>query len=377
MRIYLDNAATTPVDKEVKEAMMPFLADTFGNPSSIHRFGREAKAAVERARRTVSDLLNTSPSELFFTSCGTEADNTALISTIETYGIKTLITSPIEHHAVLHTAQYLEKYRGIQVIYTKHLRDGQIDLDDLEAKIKSYPNSLVSLMHGNNEIGNINPIELIATWCNETDAIFHSDTVQTIGHYCFDLQTLGPKLIAASAHKFHGPKGVGLLHINADLSIHPFLHGGAQERNMRGGTENVAGIVGMAKALELAYENLEGDNSHILGLKSYMIKELKQAVPQVKFNGLSESLEDSLPTVLNVAIPDSEMGDMLLFSLDIHNVAVSGGSACSSGTNIGSHVLEAIGATADESAIRFSFSKYNTKDEIDTVVAKMKETLSN
>ncbi len=377
MRIYLDNAATTPVDKEVKEAMMPFLADTFGNPSSIHRFGREAKAAVERARRTVSDLLNTSPSELFFTSCGTEADNTALISTIESYGIKTLITSPIEHHAVLHTAQYLEKYRGIQVIYTKHLRDGQIDLEDLEEKIKAYPKSLVSLMHGNNEIGNINPIEQIANWCNETKAVFHSDTVQTIGHYHFNLQTLGPNLLAASAHKFHGPKGVGLLHINADLSIHPFLHGGAQERNMRGGTENVAGIVGMAKALELAYANLEEHNSHILGLKSYMIEELKKAVPQVKFNGLSESLEDSLPTVLNVAIPDSEMGDMLLFSLDIHNVAVSGGSACSSGTNIGSHVLEAIGATADESAIRFSFSKYNTKEEIDTVVAKMKETLSN
>lgn len=377
MRIYLDNAATTPVDQEVKEAMTPFLTDNYGNPSSIHRFGREAKAAVERARRTLSELLNTSPSELFFTSCGTEADNTALISTIETYGIKTLITSAIEHHAVLHTAHYLEKYRDIQVIYTKHLRDGQIDLADLEEKIKANPTSLVSIMHGNNEIGNLNPIGQIAIWCKENECIFHSDTVQTIGHYPLDLQTLGPKLIAASAHKFHGPKGVGLLHVNADISIHPYLHGGAQERNMRGGTENVAGIVGMAKALELAYANLDEHNLHLTNLKTYMIEELQKAVPQVKFNGVSASLENSLPTVLNVAIPDTEMGDMLLFSLDIHNVAVSGGSACSSGTNIGSHVLEAIGASANESAIRFSFSKYNTKEEIDIVVAKMKETLTN
>lgn len=377
MRIYLDNAATTAVDPEVKEVMMPFLGDTFGNPSSIHRFGREAKAAVERARRTMAELLNTSPSELFFTSCGTEADNTALISTIESYGIKTLITSAIEHHAVLHTAHYLEKYRGIQVVYTKHERNGQIDLIDLEEKIKALPNALVSIMHGNNEIGNINPIAHIAELCKEHQCIFHSDTVQTIGHYHLDLQTLGPKLIAASAHKFHGPKGVGLLHINADLSIHPYLHGGAQERNMRGGTENVAGIVGMAKALELAYSNLEVDNSHILGLKNYMIAELKKALPHVRFNGLSEHENESLLTVLNVAIPDTEMGDMLLFSLDIHNVAVSGGSACSSGTNIGSHVLEAIGASANESAIRFSFSKTNTKEEIDIVITKMKETLNN
>lgn len=377
MRIYLDNAATTGVEPEVKEVMLPFLEDQFGNPSSIHTYGREAKAAVERARRTISELLNTSPSELFFTSCGTEADNTAIISTIETYGLETLITSPIEHHAVLHTAQYLEKYRGVKVVNAIHKEDGSIDMDHLSEVIETTPKAMVSIMHANNEIGNINPISDIAMHCKEVGSYFHSDTVQTIGHYKLDLQQLGPDFIVASAHKFHGPKGIGLLHVNANLSIHPYLHGGAQERNMRGGTENVASIVGMAKALELRYSKLEEEFEYIKGLKSYMIEGLRREVPQVTFNGLSGDVENSLVSVLNVGIPNSELGDMLLFTLDINKIAVSGGSACSSGTNIGSHVLEGIGTSATESAIRFSFSKDNTKEELDVAIKTMKESLEN
>ena len=375
MRIYLDNAATTGVQPEVKEVMLPFLEDKFGNPSSIHTYGREAKAAVERARRTIAELLNTSPSEIFFTSCGTEADNTAIISTIESFDLKTFITSPIEHHAVLHTAQYLQKYRGVNVLYAHHLKDGSIDLAHLNDLIAQNPDSMVSIMHANNEIGNINPITEIAATCKEFNCRFHSDTVQTIGHHQLDLQQLGPDFIAGSAHKFHGPKGVGLLHVNANYSIHPFLHGGAQERNMRGGTENVAGIVGMAKALELRYSNLEEENNYIKSLKAYMIDGLRKEVPSASFNGLSGDLEKSLITVLNVGIPDSEMGDMLLFSLDINNVSVSGGSACSSGTNIGSHVLEGIGTSESEAAIRFSFSKNNTFEELDFAIKTMKEAL--
>lgn len=375
MHIYLDNAATTGVQPEVKEAMLPFLEGEFGNPSSIHTYGREAKAAVERARRDLAEMLSTSPSEIFFTSCGTEADNTAIISSIETNKLKTLITSPIEHHAVLHTAQYLQKYRGINVVYAKHTFDGAIDMADFADKVLSNPEAMVSIMHANNEIGNINPISEIAELCKESKSIFHSDTVQTIGHYKLNLQELGPQYIVGSAHKFHGPKGVGLLHVNADFPIHPYLHGGAQERNMRGGTENVAGIVGMAKALELRYSSLEEEDAHIKALKEYLIAGLQKEVPQVTFNGLSGDIDKSLISVLNVAVPGSEMGDMLLFSLDINKVAVSGGSACSSGTNIGSHVLEGIKKDVDESAIRFSFSKDNTFEELDIAIKVMKDSL--
>lgn len=374
MRVYLDNAATTPLDPKVKEAMIPYWEDVYGNPSSIHTHGREAKAAVERARRDISELLNTSPSELFFTSCGTEADNTVLCSSVDSLRVKTIITSPIEHHAVLHTAQYLEKVRGVKVLYTEHNDQGEIDLDHLAEMIKSNTNALVSIMHGNNEIGNINPIYEINEMCHENGCLFHSDTVQTIGHYQPNLQEFTPDFIVGSAHKFHGPKGVGLLHINADRAIYPLLHGGAQERNMRGGTENVSGIVGMAKALELAYSNLEEDNKKIIGLKQYMINQLKAEIPTIGFNGLSGDIDNSLITVLNIAIPDAEMGDMVLFSLDINAISVSGGSACSSGTNIGSHVLEAIGAPDTHAAIRFSFSKYNTEDEIDFAISKIKES---
>jgi cysteine desulfurase len=372
MRVYLDNAATTPLDKEVLEAMLPYMQEHYGNPSSIHTHGREARAAIDKARKTVAGYLNAATSEIFFTSGGTEADNTALVSGIRSNGIKHAITSRIEHHAVLHTLEALEKAGEIQLSFVKLKEKGDVDLEDLENLLSSHPKSFVSLMHGNNEIGNLLDLEAVAALCKNYGALFHSDTVQTMGHYLFDLQKTAPDFIVASAHKFHGPKGVGFLYINADTKIQPYLHGGGQERNMRGGTENIYGIIGLAKAMELAYTSLEEHKHYILGLKRRMIEGLKETIPGVKFNGFSDDLDSSLYTVLNAAIPGSDLDDMLLFSLDISKISASAGSACSSGTNIGSHVLQAIKADENYGHVRFSFSKYNTEAEIDYVIEKLK-----
>lgn len=376
--VYLDNAATTKLDPEVLDAMLPLMTEQFGNPSSIHSHGRAVRSAIEKARKTVASLLNTSPAEIFFTSGGTEADNTAIRSSIETYGLKHAITSPLEHHAVLHTLQHLEKQGIIQLSLVNIDEKGHIDLAHLEEVLRQNKTvgqgrSLVSLMHGNNEIGNMLNLNRVGELCRSYDAVFHSDTVQTMGHFQHDLQQLPVDFIVGSGHKFHGPKGVGFLYVNAEqVKIHPFMHGGAQERNMRGGTENVYGIVGLAKALEIAYREMDAHRQHIMGLKRRMIEQLRANMPDVQFNGDSADVENSLYTVLNVSLPASDMSDMLLFSLDIARISASGGSACSSGSNIGSHVLGALpGLDADRGYIRFSFGKYNTMEEIDYAVATL------
>lgn len=372
MHIYLDNAATTPLDPEVIEVMVQTMQNEYGNPSSIHSHGRQAKTIVEKARKTIAHLLHASPAEIFFTSGGTEADNMAIVRSIEAYGITHAITSPIEHHAVLHTLEELAKNGKIHLDLLRLDEKGNIDLNHLEELLAKNPRTLVSIMHANNELGNLTDIKRVSEICHEHQAIFHSDTVQTMGHYPHNLSEMKIDFITGAAHKFHGPKGVGFLYINANNKIKPLIFGGAQERNMRGGTENVYGIAGLAKALEIAYRDMDEHQAHIQGLKSYMIEELKKAIPTIQFNGNIEP-ENSLYTVLNVSLPCTNMSDMLLFNLDIAGISASGGSACSSGSDIGSHVLRAINADPDRPSVRFSFSKNNTKEEIDTVVSKLKE----
>lgn len=371
MRVYLDNAATTPLDKEVLEAMTPMMLEHYGNPSSIHSHGREVRAAIEKARKTVATLLNTSPSEIFFTSGGTEADNTALRCGLESLQLTHAITSPTEHHAVLHTLQHLHKQGKIGLSLLQLDEKGHVVLSHLEALLRAHPRSMVSLMEANNEIGNRTDLIAVGELCRQYGAVLHSDTVQSMGHYRHDLQKLPVDFIVGAAHKFHGPKGVGFLYINGERKIEPFIHGGAQERNMRGGTENVYGIVGLAKALEIAYQDMDAHRTHIEGLKSRMIEKLRQVLPDVSFNGDSANLERSLYTVLNVSLPPSDMSDMLLFSLDIHKISASGGSACTSGSNLGSHVLQALNCDPARPSVRFSFSKYNTAEEVDYVVEKL------
>lgn len=348
--------------------MAPFMLEHFGNPSSIHSHGREVRSAIEKARKTVATLLNTSPAEVFFTSGGTEADNAAIVCTCRSLGIKHAISTKLEHHAVLHTMEMLEKSGDVQVSYLRHDERGVLDLEHLEELLASQPRTLVSIMHANNEIGTLNDIQTIGEICRKYDAIFHSDTVQTMGHYKHDLQQLGANFIVGSAHKFHGPKGVGFLYCDAGTKIQPLIQGGAQERNMRGGTENVYGIIGLAKAMEIAYRDMGEHARHIQGLKDRMVHKLREQLEDVSFNGMSEFGDKSLYTVLNVSLPASDINEMLLFSLDINKISASGGSACSSGANAGSHVLRALGTDPARGNIRFSFSKYNTAEEIDYAV---------
>jgi cysteine desulfurase len=373
-RIYLDNAATTALDPRVLDAMLPYLKDHFGNPSSIYSFGRETRLAVENARKTVAKLLNAHPAEIFFTAGGTEADNHAILASVRDLGCKHIITSALEHHAVLHTVEYLKTTEEIRLSYVKLLPDGHIDIDDLERLLaQSEEKTLVSLMHANNEIGNLLDMEAVGNLCKLYGAIFHSDTVQTVGHYPFDLRKTPVHFITGAGHKFHGPKGVGLLYVNENVKIKPYIHGGAQERNMRAGTENVYGIVGFAKALELAMAGYEEESAHIGTLKYYMMDELKKHIKGVAFNG--DPLGRSLYTVLSVSFPKTEKSEMILFNLDINNICVSGGSACTSGADQGSHVIRAINNNPNQVTVRFSFSKNNTKDEVDTVVSKLKELI--
>ena len=371
MKVYFDNAATTRLDPEVLEVMLPVLTDQFGNPSSIHGFGRSSRSVIERARKTIAGLLHAAPAEIFFTSGGTEADNTAICSSVQTFGIKHVITSRIEHHAVLHTVEYLREIGQIQVSFVNLNADGEVDLNHLEELLSSNPNTLVSLMHGNNEIGNLLNLEVVGDLCDKYGAIFHTDTVQTMGHYKHDLQAIKANFVVGSAHKFHGPKGVGFLYVKPGTKILPFVHGGAQERNMRGGTENVYGIVGLAKALEIAYREMDAHKAHILKIKGRMITKLTESIEGIRFNGRSADLDNSLYTVLSVSLPPSEISDMLLFNMDIFGIAASGGSACSSGTDVGSHVLNELKVAPDRANIRFSFGKYNTEEEVDFVVEKL------
>jgi cysteine desulfurase len=372
MKVYLDNAATTKLDPKVLEAMMPFLTEEYGNPSSIHAHGRKTRSAIEAARKSVAKLLNVSPAEIFFTSGGTEADNMAIHQTVETYGIKHAISSKIEHHAVEHTLQVLEKQGKIKLSWVNIDSKGNVDLNHLEELLKTNERTLVSLMHANNEIGTLLPIEKVGEICEKYNAIFHSDTVQTMGHYPMDLQKIKVHFITCAAHKFHGPKGVGFLYVNHNLKINPMIHGGAQERNMRGGTENTYGIVGLAKALELCYDDMEGHIKHIRGLKNYMKSELEKNIAGIQFNGETED-NNSLYTVLNCLFPSHPDAEMLLFNLDIYGISASGGSACSSGSNQGSHVLRGIGADMSKASVRFSFGRFTTKEEIDFTVNKLKE----
>ncbi len=370
--IYLDNAATTPIAPNVAARMNDILCSDFGNPSSIYATGRKAKGIIEESRVKIAKLLNANTSEIYFTSGGTESDNFALINPIECLGITHLITSPIEHHAVLNTANYLANKHAIKLSLLSVDRLGKINLNDLEDLLKTNPQTLVSLMHGNNELGNLNDLNAIANLCKKYDAVFHTDAVQTIGYFNFDLENAHISLLSASAHKFNGPKGVGFLYINKKVKTKALIHGGGQERNMRAGTENVAGIAGMALALENCYNNLAEKSSHIKNIKSYFVEQVKKELPEVTFNG---DLANSHYTVANISIPSKLNTDLLLFNLDLKGIAASGGSACSSGAHAGSHVLQAIKADESKANIRFSFGIYNTIEEIDKTILTLKSIL--
>lgn len=371
-RIYFDNAATTAIDKEVLEAMMPYLTDHFGNPSSIYSYGRETRLAVENARKSVAKNLGTKPANIFFTSGGTESNNTAIAASVRDLNCSHIITSPIEHHAVLHTVEHYCDCHKLSHSFVALTEKGLVDYDNLESQLKEQSAAgkkvLVSLMHANNEIGVLLNIKKVGELCQAHNAVFHSDCVQTVGHYPFNLSQIPVQFISAASHKFHGPKGVGVLYVSDDVRIKPFLFGGGQERNMRAGTENVYGIVGFAKALEIALRDHETESAYIKGLKAYLKESLQNGIPGIGFN----DVEDSLYTVLSVCFPKTEKSDFLLMSLDMANVCVSGGSACSSGADAGSHVIRALQRANDCTTIRFSFSKYNTKDEVDRVVEKVK-----
>jgi cysteine desulfurase len=372
MPIYLDNAATTPLDPEVFEAMKPFMLEDFGNPSSTHSHGRRVRAAIESSRKKIAELLNCTPGEIIFTSGGTEADNAILRSAVSTYGIKNIVSSPIEHHAVTHTVEHLTS-KGVAAHMVNLDEAGNVDFTHLESLLKANKNTLVSLMHANNEIGNLLDIQAVGELCQKYNAFFHSDTVQSVGHYRHDMKTLYVCGMTAAAHKFHGPKGIGFMYIRKDKKIHSFIHGGAQERNMRGGTENVYGIIGLAKALEIACRDMDAHQKHIQSLKTRMIDKLKASIPGVEFNGNSANADMSLYTVLNVSLPESDENEMLLFNLDLQGISASGGSACSSGATTGSHVLGTLYPNSKKGAVRFSFSKYNTPEEIDFTVRKLAE----
>lgn len=371
-RIYFDNAATTAMDQEVLSAMMPYMTEKFGNPSSIYSYGRETKMAIENARKSVARILHANPGEIFFTSGGTESSNTSIHASVRDLGCKRIISSPIEHHATLHTVEYLHKTGQAALSYVKLTPNGHVDMQSLEELLAaSEDKTLVTLMHANNEIGNLLDVKAVGELCRKYNAIFHCDMVQTIGHYPINLHDIYIHFASSAGHKFHGPKGVGILYVNEDIKIQPLLNGGAQERNMRAGTENLYGIVGYAKALEMATERYEQDSQYMLGLKQYMIEKLRATFPNILLNGDVEGR--SLYTVLNVGFPMTEKSDMLLFNLDMAGICVSGGSACSSGANSISHVIKELYPenAADIVPIRFSFCRHNTKEEIDTVVTKL------
>ena len=374
MRIYFDNAATTPLDPQVLEAMMPYLTEKFGNPSAIYSYGRECRLAIETARKSVAKILNAHPAEIFFTSGGTESSNTAINAAIKDLGCTHIISSRIEHHATLHTVESMHCRGEAELSFVNVLPNGHIDLEHLETLLAEYDGkTLVTLMHANNEIGNMLDLHAVGNLCKKYGAIFHSDTVQTVGHFPFDLRNTPVHFVTAAAHKFHGPKGVGLLYINENVKIKPLIHGGGQERNMRAGTENLYGIVGFARALEIATEKYKEQSDYINGIKLYMKEQLQKHIKGVGFNG--DPTGKSLYTVLSVSFPKTEKSEMLLFNLDINNICASGGSACTSGADQGSHVIRAINNNPNQVTVRFSFSRHNTKEEVDTVVEKLKEMI--
>lgn len=371
-RVYFDNAATTPISEEVINAIVPVLRGQFGNPSSIHAEGRSVRSVLEAARKMVAQCIGASTGEVFFTSGGTESNNMAIKCAVRDMGVTRIISSPTEHHCGTHTIESVEQQAGVEVVWLPVNHLGRIDYADLERALQAGngAKTLVSLMHANNEIGTMIDIQRVGALCKEYNAWFHSDTVQTIGHFPLNVQDLNIHFLSGAAHKFHGPKGVGFIYINSETAIKPFIDGGAQERNMRGGTENVYGIVGLAKALELACADMDARMSHIRDIRNYMRAQLEAHFEDIQFNGDLEG--ESLYTVLSVSFPPSPKNELMLFNMDIAGISVSGGSACSSGAEKGSHVLEAIKADPGRKSIRFSFSHYNTKEEVDFVVDKMK-----
>lgn len=374
MNVYLDNAATTPLDPSVFEAMKPFLTEHFGNPSSSHLFGRKSKSAIENARRSIASCLGCHPSEIYFTSGGTEADNLAMRIAVEDLGCKRIITSAIEHSAVIKMAQLMEASGKADLQLVRLLSNGHIDISHLRDLLQGNGGkAFVSLMHANNEIANVLPLKEVGELCNQSGAVFHSDTVQTMGHFPIDLRNLHIQFLNAAAHKFHGPKGVGFIYISRGLKGHSHITGGGQERGMRGGTENVAGIIGMARALELACAHMDDHRKHVLDIKQYMMERLRNEIPGVVFNGDCANPE-SLYTVLNVTFPPTPNHDMFLFLLDLEGVAASGGSACSSGATKGSHVLDGIGALKPgQASIRFSFSRFTRREDIDYAMDRIRQ----
>jgi len=375
-RVYLDNAATTPISPEIIDMMSEMMKTHFANPSSVHSYGRESKIIVESSRKKIAKLLNTSPGTIFFTSGGTEADNMAIKCAINDHKITHAITSKLSHHAVLFPLEDLEKENLIKLSYVDIDKNGVVSISNLKELLQNNPRTFVSIMHANNEIGTIQDIKAIGDICKEHNAIFHSDTVQTIAHFPFDMQKLNINFMAASAHKFHGPKGVGFVYISEDIQIKPLLRGGGQERNMRAGTENIYGIAALAMAMEMAYEHLEEETTYIKSLKKYMIEKLQTELEDVQFYGKCTDMENSLYTVLSCHFPETDIAEMLLFNLDILGVSCSGGSACASGGIKGSHVLTEIVPESKRPGIRFSFSKYNTKEDIDFTIDKLKELFS-
>lgn len=371
-RIYLDNAASTFIEPAVLEAMLPYFQEFQGNPSSSHQHGRVVKNAIETARKTIAELLNAKPSEIFFTSGGTEADNMAILGCVEQYKIQHIISSKLEHHAITHTIEHLENKKLIQAHWLENDSLGRLNLEQLEQYLTQYPNTLVVLMHGNNEIGNLLDIQYISDLCRTYKTLFLSDTVQTMGHYPMDTKQLGLSFLVGAAHKFHGPKGIGFLYVNHNVKIPCLIHGGSQERNLRAGTENIPGIMGLAKALEISVQNQEKNYQHIKYLKHYFIQKLNAVIPDIKFNG---DLENSMVSVLNVRFPSSEYEDMLLFQLDIQGISASAGSACTSGSTVGSHVLHALGLSENEikNSVRFSLGRFNTSEDIDYTISVLEK----
>ncbi len=368
--IYFDNAASTVIVPEVIDVMNECHAGLYGNPSAIHTSGRKARVVIEQSRRSIASLLHASPSEVIFTSGGTEANNAVLWSCCKDLHKKDFISSRLEHPSVIRTLEALVKYFDIRVHYVQHDPIGHICLDHLEELLQGIPGTVVSLMHANNEVGNLLPVKDVSGLCKKYGALFHSDTVQTIGKYDIDMSKLSFDFAVGSAHKFHGPKGAGFLYVRNGIPFEPFITGGGQERNMRAGTENISGIAGMAKALELAVESMEENRLYIEGLKVFLIASLKEAIPDIRFNGDAE--QHSLYSIINILLPERADHDMLVPRFDMAGICLSSGSACSSGSSVGSHVLKALGRAPEDPSVRVSLSRFNTVEEVKRLVEVIK-----
>jgi cysteine desulfurase len=374
MRVYFDNASTTPMTDEVVEVMCRIFKEDFGNPSSIHWHGRKTKSLIEQARKTVAKTINASISEVFFTSSATEANNMVLKNAVEYLHIKRIITSPTEHHCILHTVQYLAISRLIEVIYLRVDQKGNPDTDQLTKLLEEDSSAtMVSLMHGNNEIGTMIDLQLTGEICKKFNVPFHCDAVQTIGKYPIDIQSSNISFLSASAHKFHGPKGIGFVYISNEYILPAYIHGGAQERNMRAGTENVAAIAGLEKALDMSVKNMVENYKYVLNLRNLMKQQLSNSISDISFNGNQD--DHFLAHILSVSFPPGPKTEMLVMNLDINGISASSGSACSAGIEEDSHVIQAIKHPKERKTIRFSFSPYNTVEELNYTIEKLKEVI--